>query len=67
MLVGLFSVIVAEHVEVHELPSVTITVYVPATTPEILKVVAPLLQAYEYGPPSPAEAKPEQNHQRLHK
>jgi len=35
--------------EVHELASVTVTVYVPATRLEILADVAPVFHLYEYG------------------
>ena len=59
------SVTVIELVEVHPLASVIVVVYVPATTPVIVAVVAELLHAYVYGmvPPvaddvAPPSAKP---------
>ena len=39
----------ASQVAVHPLSSVTVTVYVPAITPVMSSVVAPLLHKYVYG------------------
>ena len=54
-------VIVTVATEVHNLKSVTVTVYVAAVTPLIFDTNIPLLQMYEYGkapPVAPANALP---------